>query len=94
MLINHKWMQAAVAVIALSSVQASATESAEDNYYLNEMRALSQTSTPQQAPETAQKTDILAGADLKTLAKQDTLASDEELKPKFKPAIGDIKPKL
>lgn len=93
MLINHKWMQAAVAVIALSSVQAYAAETEEDNYYLSQMRAMSKTATPDQAaPE--QEVDIMAGTDLKTFAKQDSKSLDEEMKPEFKPAIGDMKPKL
>jgi hypothetical protein len=87
-------MRAVVAVITLSSAQAYATESAEDSYYLSQMRALSQSSAPAQTPETIQQADILAGTDLKTLSKQDSLTSDDELKPQIKPAIGDLKPKL
>lgn len=93
MLIDHKWMQAAVAIVALSSVQAFAAETEEDNYYLSQMRAMSQTATPQaEAPESS---DILAGNELKTLAKQDMSGEMEtDVKPDFKPAIGDLKPKL
>lgn len=93
MLIDHKWMQAAVAVIALSSVQAFAAETEEDNYYLSQMRAMSKTATPEAAaPESA---DILAGNEIKTLAKQDMSGEMEtDVKPEFKPAISDLKPKL
>lgn len=93
MLIDHKWMKAAVCVLALSSVQAFAAETEEDNYYLSQMRAMSKTSTPEAAaPEGS---DILAGTELKTLAKQDMSGEMQtEVKPEFKPAIGDLKPKL
>lgn len=93
MLIDHKWMQAAVAVIALSSVQAFATETEEESYYLSQMKAMSKTSSPEAAAP--DQNDILAGTDLKTLAKQDSLSEMEaEVKPQFKPEIGDLKPKL
>jgi hypothetical protein len=94
MLIDHKWMQTVVAVIALTAAQAYATETEEeDNYYLSQMKAMSQTATPDQqgAPEGG---DLLAGSDLKNLAKQDSKILDEEMKPDFKPEISKLKPKL
>jgi hypothetical protein len=89
MLIAHRWMKAAIGVIVLCSAQAFAAET-EDNYYLSQMRAMSKTATPEaSAPEAS---EILATNELKTLAKQDSL--NAEMKPDFKPAIGDLKPKL
>jgi hypothetical protein len=93
MLIDHKWMQAVVAVIALSSAQAYAAETEEDNYYLSKMKAMSKTSTPEQEVPAAE-TDVLAGNDIKSLAEEESLA-EMEMKPEFKPAISEInKPKL
>jgi hypothetical protein len=92
MLIAHRWMKAAIGVIVLCSAQAVAAET-EDNYYLSQMRAMSKTATPEaSAPESS---EILATSELKTLAKQDSLNElNAEMKPDFKPAIGDLKPKL
>jgi hypothetical protein len=91
---NSKWMQAVVAVIALCSVQAYATETEKD---LSQIKAQSQNSA-EEAPVADNK--ILAGAELKAVAAQDSLSEIDMTieKPAFeKPAIEKLtieKPKL
>jgi hypothetical protein len=90
MLVDHKWMQAVAAVIALSSVQTYAAEpEQEESYYLSQMKALSQNAAPEQNTP-AVESDVLAGTDLKALTEQDSLEGMEMApeKPTFE------KPKL
>jgi hypothetical protein len=89
MLIDHKWVQAAVVVVALSAAQVSAAETQEENNHLSQMKAESKPTAPQMMPD-------MLGPDVKSMAKQDSksLAEMDDMKLEFKPAIGDLKPKL
>jgi hypothetical protein len=75
MLVDHKWMQVVVAIIALGSVQAYATETEKDL----SKRPVAEDSAA--SGETTER-DILAGMDLKSVVGQD----DSEVKPE-KPAF-------
>jgi hypothetical protein len=90
MLVDHKWMQAVVAVIALYSVQAYATETEKD---------LSQKPVSEDSASSGETTerDILAGIDLKSVVEQDDTAVKPE-KPTFEKPVFEKpvfeKPKL
>jgi hypothetical protein len=76
LMFNSKWMQAVVVVITMCSVQAYATETAKDP---------SQIKT--QSVETpVSESKILAGAELKAVAAQDSLSEIDDMAPE-KPAF-------
>ncbi|HEX5056386.1 MAG TPA: hypothetical protein VFX02_07790 [Gammaproteobacteria bacterium] len=88
MLVDRKWIQAAVAVIVLTSVQAYAADTEEEETYASKMKSLSQNSAALMAPTSEESKDALLENDLKNLAKQD------QMKAQFKPDLSELKPKL